>query len=397
MSESMPDVRITLVHGTFGVFGRWVRWIRDGSPFRTALSEKLGRRGWHVSFDAFKWSGLNFAASRAAAAKRLREKLLKDFTEYPDAMHFLVGHSHGGSIVAEAGGSYGIRDRIDGVICLSTPFLHAAERPGLIDPDNQDAMILPFLAVVLSCVILSKYLGFGDKISGWMSFGIGIFALLLWSLLYRQARRMESVMSFAPPKSGCVLLTRHTGDEATGVLIAARFTGWLVHTAVAPLRIAREWSIWIYAMGLSPLVTYKKLVSRVVWVWEIICFGALLWFDHRGEREWFRNAFVLAIIPFAILLFFSIFFFASILLSGLLFLPPLIVAIISLPLSTDLVLASLFLDISAEATPEGEWKIQHFGPYAEGLRHSAAYNDPKVPPFIAKWVIQKVTSKLART
>jgi pimeloyl-ACP methyl ester carboxylesterase len=118
--KSSPYV-ITLVHGTYG--GRST-WTRSDSALCRVLSEELGAAiVWH----RFMWSGRNSLAERVEASRRLRSQLEQQRNQLPSASHYVIGHSHGGGIAYHA--IDGLDDKIDGVVCLSTPFLTPRYRP----------------------------------------------------------------------------------------------------------------------------------------------------------------------------------------------------------------------------------------------------------------------------
>jgi alpha-beta hydrolase superfamily lysophospholipase len=65
----------------------------------------------------------NRQGARLKAADQLAAQLERQTSENPDAAHFVVGHSHGGSVALYSMLKSGIAEKIDGVICLSTPFI----------------------------------------------------------------------------------------------------------------------------------------------------------------------------------------------------------------------------------------------------------------------------------
>jgi pimeloyl-ACP methyl ester carboxylesterase len=136
---------VTLVHGTFGSHAGWVK---EGSVLRTALRDRFGE-GLLVS--GFSWSGANTHKARAAAGLALREKLLDQQRLYPQAAHYVIGHSHGGNIALYAVGKSEVDDKLQGIVCLNTPFVCAIRRS-----HNQ---ILFFLLHALA--VLLAFVGIG--------------------------------------------------------------------------------------------------------------------------------------------------------------------------------------------------------------------------------------------
>jgi pimeloyl-ACP methyl ester carboxylesterase len=141
---------VTLVHGTFGSSSGWVK---EGSALRTALRERFGA-GLLVS--GFSWSGANTHRARAEASSALREKLLQQQRQYPEAAHYVIGHSHGGNIALYAVGGSEVDDSLHGIVCLNTPFVCAIRRS-----HNQ---ILFFLLHTLAALLVYVGIGFPAQI-----------------------------------------------------------------------------------------------------------------------------------------------------------------------------------------------------------------------------------------
>jgi len=123
-NAKMPRYVVTLVHGTFA---RGAAWTRSDSKLCRELRNALGPH--RTVIRRFLWSGWNSPWSRNKAAIELREQLAGQLSEFPDAEHFLVGHSHGGAVALQSlRGHQAIEDRISGVAALSTPFVETRER-----------------------------------------------------------------------------------------------------------------------------------------------------------------------------------------------------------------------------------------------------------------------------
>ncbi len=127
----------TLVHGT------WARrtsvkkggWIRPDSKLAKALRARFGSE---TKVFPFVWSGRNSVRARRDAAARLKRKLELRLRQYPGARHYIVCHSHGGNIALLALAGSDLEKRIDGVVCLATPFFLARERD--LGPDRDRYM-----------------------------------------------------------------------------------------------------------------------------------------------------------------------------------------------------------------------------------------------------------------
>ena len=58
-----------------------------------------------------------------------------------------------------------------------------------------------------------------------------------------------------------------------------------------------------------------------------------------------------------------------------------------LPFGRDLAFAGPFVELSAEATPQGQWNVQQFvGTRTDGLRHSS-YDELECQDAVTRWII----------
>jgi hypothetical protein len=92
---------IITVHGTNATgpeFGD--RWWQKGSPFETHLRSLVGSEDSDLKYEPLIWDGANSEVSRRKAAKAL--VALVNQCEAKRERYCVIGHSHGGSIVAQA-------------------------------------------------------------------------------------------------------------------------------------------------------------------------------------------------------------------------------------------------------------------------------------------------------
>jgi hypothetical protein len=164
VSPRQRPVVVTLVHGTV-LFARWPRVLRlvnavtqlwpggSGEPAWHTKDSTFSKRllaslGPHARTEPFCWSGGNTVWDRIYAAGAdgdfgklaanmvsLRKHIATIAAEPSGPAQVLVAHSHGGNVCL-----YALRDEsteraVDGLVCLSTPFVHARERvdSGLLD------------------------------------------------------------------------------------------------------------------------------------------------------------------------------------------------------------------------------------------------------------------------
>jgi hypothetical protein len=127
-------------------------------PQTEDLYDALKRRAPNAHIYRFCWSGGNSNTKRLKAADELRAYLHKLIAKYPEAHHFVVSHSHGGTVSLYAMKDQSLARKITGIISLATPFLHFNRRkfPGYVLYWN--AAIF-FLSVIVTVTGLS---GFND-------------------------------------------------------------------------------------------------------------------------------------------------------------------------------------------------------------------------------------------
>lgn len=144
MSDTqLQGLVVHLIHGTWPE-GGWLShrlarltgrvipapWLQDGSSFRSELLASFPP-SHRISFDTtFNWRGRNSVTERVAGARALREHLATAIDCDPQSEHLIVAHSHGGNVALDAVRALTPieRQRVAGVVCLATPFLHTEPR-----------------------------------------------------------------------------------------------------------------------------------------------------------------------------------------------------------------------------------------------------------------------------
>lgn len=238
----MNDIKFTLIHGTFSANAEWVNHDENkhSGSFRARLSDRFKRP---VSFSIppawgsqglLKLKDLTNSA-RLSGAENLRAHIL---TQEPAQGNFLVAHSHGGNVAMYALQDKAAAEKVDGLICLATPFLYPRARPLSI------MALLLSLAVMLVGIL--QYINGANLMKGdalaWLSavsmivFGFIVPAGLTWLVAYERYRikykndselpKLVERLSYQNPNVP-VLLIRASGDEASGLLGGAQFLNWL--------------------------------------------------------------------------------------------------------------------------------------------------------------------------
>lgn len=348
------------------------------------------------------------ARARERAARDLGEMLHMLIANAPTARHFVLAHSHGGTVALHAILGTELENDIDGVVCMATPFLHVHRNSN--DDFGKTLGILLGWAMPVCAVV-----GFAVWALTWPFFRAHDFvaatgrAVLLSSALvsigfiFRALTRATAKRLFwaadrmcewnAWPPQGSprkkVLVLRSDADEASGVLAAMHFATWLVRKAawIASLPgslsmralewvdLSREWVKGLLRGGPGGSQDIEDFVGSS----PLLIFLAYL----------FSCGLFLLDMSLAVLLVLAIIFSWAVKpLMALVALPfVLAAATSSLVFGRDVPPVSPLLDISAEWTPPGSWMVflLSSGGDRKGLRHSV-YDDPRATRHIAEWM-----------
>jgi len=241
--------KITLVHGTFAANSDWVTEDESSAPegFRGRLKSKLGEdtsfcvpKPWGSASFFGKYKDLTNSA-RLNGAENLKQELLQH-EKVEGEKHFLLAHSHGGNVAMYALQDKQVQQRVDGLICMATPFLFPRRRPLSIA-----TLVLSLIIMVIGVIqfLWSTDLAAQGGVASMMACGLiisGIIvpALLIWMVSrvrYKQnsqngptgsTKLQEHIdkLSYVAPNIP-ILLIRSSGDEASGLLRGTQFLNWL--------------------------------------------------------------------------------------------------------------------------------------------------------------------------
>ena len=380
-NETQITCTLTLVHGTRFWF-KQVRWIKDGSPFRNYFASHFGSK---ILIREFEWSGWNSAGARYAAGKRLRTHLESLVSDYPQASHFVIGHSHGGTAAVEALRNPSLRQHIRGVACLSTPFLEAQPRPYLREISWAVAVALAFLIGYFAAFPLAR-VTHTFFIEAFMIVAVpALVPTLLWRRHWQRfALRTVDKIVVPDLQTSNLLILRVAGDEVSALFGGSRLLAWIL--AALNASIARP-----VAFMMGKRSSLLSVLARVVVIYAIATSIAatiilsLAWVvTTPTDSEVLGDAIILSamlifIIPFLALAAFSV------------AIPILILSsVVSSPFGTDVGYVGLLVDAVAEPVPPGRWNIVHVGlvdsEIKAGLRHSAAYDSERVMKVIEAWI-----------
>jgi hypothetical protein len=360
------------------------------------------------------------------AAKKLRAYLKDSVERWPNAMHFVIAHSHGGNVALYAMDDISLHDKIVGLACLATPFISVRERElgrNRADLFNMSIAVLLFgilfwvgasihvegrikTAIIVACVII-------------LSLGvIGLFPPFLMQNALARAQKLSNDLSPSLPKAGQLLIIRSPADEASGLIGIFQFFSqvtmrlfFVVETVQARIdRLVKRWAqvgakFWKINLAVATAASFLLLASAyedaqqqtqpvVAWIMIIIAmisffslaasFFALVWaliLKLPGGPEFMaRNSMIIIA---------ELVWYVIILLSLLMV----------LPFGWQAALANFFLDVTVDSTPVGTWEVhlinpptgRHLDASAPPMMH-AVHGNPEAISLLGDWIENRSAS-----
>ena len=396
---STPDVVITLVHGTWA---RRAPWTAAGSPLRQTLSDAaLGR----VVFDPFAWSGRNSLATRRRAVQALVDRMQASIARWPEARHYLVGHSHGGNIAFQALAHPVVGERVAGVICLSTPFLHVAPRE--LGPVGRTALTwLPVVTLFYGGELAVSFVApaYAETLGVWVLILAGAGGYLIHRAMRRRSPGVPPSLEYPVVDPVKVIILRAAGDEASAALGATHLISWMAGRLwLATSRLLGEaletierWRATmtrhgaiaggIAALAITGFVATLTLPEPPRWLQTITVDAVVA--SLLMLALWARGGLVAAVVGRFLLALIAMPFLIA-------------VALVGIAVGPELVIAGLLFQVTAETTPPGCWQVWQFtgadgDGAAGGLMHSASYQNPRALHILADWMSRREHGLLDR-
>lgn len=302
MQSELTPIKIITVHGTGGgepgveksaKKSKQLKWWQPGSSFLQELGERIDLDPSRVEVVPFKWfqdeNGPNSEAKRRKAGHELYD-VLRD-CEKAGEDYYLIGHSHGGSVIYSALLNSVRHDthlsRLKGWCTVGTPFLDYRQNYFLFQRLGNfglsafaSGMIALFLFCLLTIVAIIEYLTIGIHEADLIPIGLALSSLLLFAiacigLLFLIERRRSSRFSDKHKKSlfswyGANWLGLwHRDDEAIGALKN-------IKTVSGPI---------IPTNFLDPIVNGVQIILMFLFAGWLILGGFLGW-------DWTRELFV---------------------------------------------------------------------------------------------------------
>jgi len=394
---------VTILHGTFEPDAGWTK---VGSPFWRAMEERVGA----VAIEPCVWTGKNTFEARREGVATLEAHVVAIEKMFSGSPHFLVGHSHGGSIIA-----YWLKhtarnhERIAGAAFLSTPFVAVRPVKKTASPASLADQALPVLMwlggigavamVVLLCWIIGWLVaGFSESRTAQLLIAgallCGPLAGVIWYWRNRKTIRQFAsgegialLTKVADAHSTCdlrgqrYLFLKTTADEVLSGLGTAQFVGLVVGKIVeVAARSKARVERWI--SRLAGFIALMSLVAFVTWVIQWVRWNesqSLYEFATAVSTLWWIQAFNIFV---ALLI-------GVILTASATFVCGMIAMRLPLMAFGDIdAVAAAFLEISVEPLPYGTWKLHHvqWAPSQEGLHHSAGYAAPEAIDLVVDWM-----------
>ena len=390
-SPIAPHVVVTLVHGTFA---RRAAWTNESSPLCMAIRSSMHGP---VRFERFLWSGWNTVTSRSKAVGHLISHLADSQTRWPQAQHFVVGHSHGGNIAFQAMRDKAVEARIAGVVCLSTPFLWASPRD--LGPVGRIALWWFPVVIALICLVPAvELLPLGlqeaaGPVALIIAVGLG-FVVSPWVTKF--AEIVARALQYPDVQPRKVLIVRSFGDEASAALGAAHMISWIAEIL---------WSSTSRFLGalLSTVETWRSALAKrwrlLVPACVVLAGVAIVSLATAERGSWLEVSGMLAAVTLAVVI--AILarggwvteFFGALLIAVLA--SPSFLIIIALGIATgpELLIAALLFRVTPESTPPGGgwtvWQVPK-DPWntARGavLMHSTTYDDEESLAIVTQWL-----------
>jgi hypothetical protein len=386
----MTHTQVTFVHGTFARGSKW-------PLVELAVMKALGP---DVVIDYFLWSGRNQHADREAAAIELNRRLDRTTGDYPETCHYLIGHSHGGTVILQAL-RFRTRDDVRSVICLSTPFIAARVDP--LDGTIATLLLLaPLVWLSLLCLsilpsALSRYVpSEGVTLLSLVTIvGLGCFLLSRRTdRLVAYAKTVADSLRFVSPQGVNVHLMRSPVDEVSVVLTLAQAAHLIARRLIRiSSHVARALHWAVFDTEPEDDSAKPRRAGRYLWRYAV---ATGIWCVYLPMADWINGAadgraFLFAPIYFAVA-------WASLALIVLAVV--LLITAVSAPfVLANLLLmrlfgirfnyhAAIFLTLAVEPAPPGLYRMRQlaWSDLRAGRYHSLSWQDEQAVEQIAAWL-----------
>lgn len=321
------------------------------------------------------------------AGKKLSNLILDLHKQEPSARIHIIAHSHGGNVALYAMKTPGVQAAVDGLVCMSTPFLSCLPRTiltftGRFADFEEFAAIMPLLIGIPATILLLIFVFSGPADWFWRTAAL-IPAVIVLALLRffirimdtkgsvdiigwarrRQTAALEKYSLGALPDNK-LLLIGSRGDEALWWLRAI--------TSVSEL----PYRLWAITISLANTFLIMMGVSL-----------PFVMFSRKSTIFW--DPMFIGFCGYVVTALFGILLFA------LLTIAPMLLRARLWGYGGEDILDSFFIKAGVRPVPSSAGSILFFKcryPLLSSLKHARVYKDPKVPCIIADWLIGRLIS-----
>jgi pimeloyl-ACP methyl ester carboxylesterase len=447
MNKPDTPVLVVLVHGTFGRGAPWTQ--PTVSPLCARLRRVLGPT---VRFEPFEWSGDNRHADRVDAGRALAGRLEDLAAQQPRPRLFVIGHSHGGTVITHAlRGRPQLARALDGIVFLSTPFIQVRRRPHAVALTWLVGLVLGAAALWLvgQAVFYMRMFGW----PGWLSEALTFLALaaMMFGLIFainesrpdaigsrkrrhfaaldRAIERLRDEFSVRNLNRRRTLFLRANADEASAglawVQAISRLLGEFFDRSLRWLQLLMPWkavdvvesgrghvgwlakAVIVTGLLVASIAALELVVIVLVWVADMIVrfvalFGLDLaaWISNRvpaaskiADTYWtvrgVTDGLMIWVLRMLMLAAAVVLAFAAA-----------VLAIFNRAFGRWFLSTALFVEVSVEPAPPGRWTLCQLEPPDQtkdwsvvkgaSLTHSLSYEDPRAQRIIASWILHRI-------
>ncbi|MBC8724570.1 alpha/beta hydrolase [Paraburkholderia sp. 31.1] len=350
------------------------------------------------------------------AAHQLREHIGAISKENPEALQIVIAHSHGGNIALLASNHESIKDKVKGIVCLSTPFLQAWPRPV-----GRAKILSASSGIVISLGNIAYFVMKYFSLPSWfivtstsllafpLFFIFGIFALRI------AGEKPCTLPTFSAER---MLIIRAAGDEASAVMGAATLFATLVMRIWSFMAQGAAHWLDMFDIGRKHNLgdigkklenenqkdgALYKIRGHVTAIYSIILLVACIvnfvrptWIGTRQFIAIAGGAFAVAVsygwknVIGPIILYPILYLLWWV--SCIATIPVLMMlSLLAMLFGPSIAIRHLFWVVSAEPTPPGFWAVVQLNPEGiphseNNLMHSTLYDDIRAHAVIARWI-----------
>lgn len=243
-----------MIHGTF--FPN-AEWTQPESVFANRLREHLPG----VVIKRFQWSSCNSPSARQTASFELLFHLEEIDQKFPEYDHYLVAHSHGGSVALDCLQEVSLESCVAGLVCMNTPRLEYSSRNF---PESSGAM---FPLGILAAMAIGAGLGWSAGLATVVGVILAIIAFSPGSK--RDAKLRISELANKTPV--VPLLWVCNQDQMpkylTTIATFAALPGWLLEASFATAGVLHLGFLMFVIVLIVPAMAWDFIIGSTPNIW----------------------------------------------------------------------------------------------------------------------------------